>query len=105
MAAADLAVMRSGASVLGELPAAGLPAVLVPGVYEGGYDQRANARYLADAGCAVVLENEELVRLTDVVRGLLADEAKRRAMSEAARRLAQPDAARAIARMLTELAA
>ena len=105
MAAADLAVMRSGASVLGELPAAGLPAVLVPGVYQGGYDQRANARYLADEGCAVVLENEELGRLTDVVRDLLADETKRRAMSDAARRLAQPDAARTIARMLTELAA
>jgi UDP-N-acetylglucosamine--N-acetylmuramyl-(pentapeptide) pyrophosphoryl-undecaprenol N-acetylglucosamine transferase len=105
MAAADLAVMRSGASVLGELPAAGLPAVLVPGVYEGGYNQRANARYLADEGCAVVLENEELGTLTDVVRGLLADETKRRAMSDAARRLAQPDAARTIARMLTELAA
>jgi UDP-N-acetylglucosamine:LPS N-acetylglucosamine transferase len=77
----------------------------VPGVYEGGYNQRANARYLADEGCAVVLENEELGTLTDVVRGLLADETKRRAMSDAARRLAQPDAARTIARMLTELAA
>lgn len=105
MAAADLAVMRSGASVLGELPAAGLPAVLVPGVYEGGYDQRANARYLADEGCAVVLENEELDRLTDIVRDLLTDDAKRRTMGDAARRLARPDAARQIARMLTELAA
>ena len=105
MAAADLAVMRSGASVLGELPAAGLAAVLVPGVYEGGYDQRANARYLEERGAAVVLENEELGRLTDVVRELLSDETRRRAMAEAARKLAQPEAARTMARMLTELAA
>lgn len=105
MAAADLAVMRSGASVLGELPAAGLPAVLVPGVYEGGYDQRANARYLAEQGAAVVLENEELSKLTDVVRELLSDNERLRSMSEAAQLLARPDAARTIAKMLTEMAA
>jgi len=105
MAAADLAVMRAGASVLGELPAAGLPAILVPGVYEGGYDQRPNARYLKEQGAAVVVENEQLGRLFDVVRELLSDDARRLAMGEAARRLAQPEAARRIARLLAEIAA
>jgi UDP-N-acetylglucosamine--N-acetylmuramyl-(pentapeptide) pyrophosphoryl-undecaprenol N-acetylglucosamine transferase len=105
MAAADLAVLRAGASVLGELPAAGLPAVLVPGVYEGGYDQRANARYLEEQGAALVLENERLDRLSEVVRELLSDDARRRAMGETARRLAQPEAARRIAQMLREVSA
>jgi UDP-N-acetylglucosamine--N-acetylmuramyl-(pentapeptide) pyrophosphoryl-undecaprenol N-acetylglucosamine transferase len=105
MAAADLAVLRAGASVLGELPASGLPAVLVPGVYEGGYDQRANARYLEDQGAAVVLENDRLERLNEVVRELLSDDARRRAMGEAARRLAQPEAAGRIARMLRDVSA
>jgi UDP-N-acetylglucosamine--N-acetylmuramyl-(pentapeptide) pyrophosphoryl-undecaprenol N-acetylglucosamine transferase len=105
MAAADLAVTRAGASVLGELPAVGLPALLVPGVYEGGYDQRANARYLEEQGAAVVVENEQLGRLFDVVRELLSDDAKRSAMGEAARRLARPEAARRIARLLAEIAA
>ncbi len=101
MIAADLAVLRSGASVLGELPAAGLAAVLVPGVYEGGYNQRTNARYMEEQGAALVLENEELGRLADVVRDLLSDDAKRQAMAEAARKMARPDAADKIAQMLT----
>ncbi|MCH8025668.1 MAG: UDP-N-acetylglucosamine--N-acetylmuramyl-(pentapeptide) pyrophosphoryl-undecaprenol N-acetylglucosamine transferase [Chloroflexi bacterium] len=104
MAAADLAVLRAGASVLGEVPAAGLPAVLVPGVYEG-WDQSPNARYMEERGAAVVLENARLDELTDVVRPLLADEGKRRALGEAARRLAQPDAARRIAQLLRETSA
>jgi UDP-N-acetylglucosamine--N-acetylmuramyl-(pentapeptide) pyrophosphoryl-undecaprenol N-acetylglucosamine transferase len=102
MAAADLAVMRSGASVLGELPAVGLPAILVPGVYEGGYDQRENARFLKEQGAAFVLESALLDLLTDSVRELLADDTRRLAMAEAVRRLAQPDAAKRIARMLRD---
>jgi UDP-N-acetylglucosamine--N-acetylmuramyl-(pentapeptide) pyrophosphoryl-undecaprenol N-acetylglucosamine transferase len=101
MIAADLAVLRSGASVLGELPAAALAAVLVPGVYEGGYNQRANARYMEEQGAALVLENEELGRLTDVVRDLLNDDAKRTQMADSAHKMARRDAADEIARMLT----
>ena len=78
------------------------PAVLVPGVYEG-WDQGPNARYLEEEGTAIVLENDELDRLTAVVAELFADETKREAMSEAARRLARPDAARRIARMLRDI--
>jgi UDP-N-acetylglucosamine--N-acetylmuramyl-(pentapeptide) pyrophosphoryl-undecaprenol N-acetylglucosamine transferase len=104
MAAADLAVMRAGASTLGELPAAGLPAVLVPGVYEG-WDQSPNARYLEEQGAGVMLEQSQIETLSATVRGLLADEARLRSMSEAMRKLARPDAARDIARLLGEVAA
>ena len=67
MAAADLAVMRSGASVMGELPALGLPAVLVPYPYAGGH-QRFNAHYLADAGAALVVEDNKLNGFLPLVR-------------------------------------
>ena len=103
MAAADLAVMRSGASVMGELPALGLPAVLVPYPYAGGH-QRFNAQYLADAGAALIVEDNKLNGFLPLVGELLADERRRAAMAEATRRLARPNAARAIARILIEVA-
>lgn len=103
MAAADLAVTRAGASTLGELPAMALPAVLVPGTFAGAH-QRPNARYLARAGAAVVLENDDLDKLLPVVGELLADDARLRSMREASRRLARPNAAGRIAQILFELA-
>jgi UDP-N-acetylglucosamine--N-acetylmuramyl-(pentapeptide) pyrophosphoryl-undecaprenol N-acetylglucosamine transferase len=103
MASADLAVMRSGASVMGELPALGLPAILVPYPYAGGH-QRFNAHYLADAGAALVVENGKLNGFLPLVGELLADERRRGAMAEASRRLARPNAARDIARILLEVA-
>lgn len=103
MAAADVAVCRSGASVLGELPAVGLPAVLVPYPYAGGH-QRINARYLERNGAAVVLDDDDLDRMLPLVGGLLHDEKRLCQMRNASRRLARPDAARRIAKILLELA-
>ncbi len=103
MAAADLAVCRSGASVLGELPALGLPGVLVPYPYAGAH-QRANARYLEKAGAALVLEDDQLDTLLPIVGELLHDDARLRSMREASRRLARPNAAARIGRILLDLA-
>lgn len=101
MAAADLAVMRSGASTLGELPAAGLPAVLVPGPFS---DQERNARYLHEQGAALVLPNDELDTLFAVVRSLFTDPARLAAMRRAMSALARPDAAERLAGVLLEIA-
>jgi UDP-N-acetylglucosamine--N-acetylmuramyl-(pentapeptide) pyrophosphoryl-undecaprenol N-acetylglucosamine transferase len=104
MVAADLAVSRAGASTLGELPAAGLPAVLVPGEYEG-WSQAPNAEFLRDEGAAVMLPEADLDGLAGVVLDLLSDEARLARMSAAMRGLARPQAARDIARALIEVAA
>jgi UDP-N-acetylglucosamine--N-acetylmuramyl-(pentapeptide) pyrophosphoryl-undecaprenol N-acetylglucosamine transferase len=104
MIAADLVVSRSGASVLGELPAAGVASVLIPGEYEG-WSQAPNAEYLRERGAAVVLRNAELERLADTVVELLDDAPRRGRMAAAARELARPEAARDLARVLMREAA
>ena len=102
MAAADLALSRAGASSLGELPAVGLPAVLVPYPHAGAH-QRLNARFLADHNAAVILDDGDLGTALSVVGGLLADSARLDSMRQASRRLARRDAARNIARMVLSL--
>lgn len=100
LAAADLAVCRSGASVLGELPATGTPAVLVP-LPIPAVHQLENARYLAGRGAAVILENDDLPEaLGPTLEVLLADPSRLHAMATACRSLARPDAARAIAEIV-----
>jgi UDP-N-acetylglucosamine--N-acetylmuramyl-(pentapeptide) pyrophosphoryl-undecaprenol N-acetylglucosamine transferase len=103
MAAADVALSRSGASVIGELPAVGLPAVLVPLPIAGGH-QRLNAEYLARNKAAVVLEDDKLDGLLPVVGELLHDEERLREMRHASGRLARPNAATKIAGIVLEQA-
>ncbi len=103
MLAADLAVMRAGASVLGELPAAGLPSILIPGTFAGAH-QRENARWLAAAGAAVILEEADRARLGATIVALLEDEERLAAMRTAAASLARPDAADRIVDLILEVA-
>lgn len=104
MLAADLAVMRAGASTLGELPAAALPALLVPAGYAGGH-QRENAQWLVDAGAAEILDEHDLGTLPERVKRLLDDKERLAVMRTAAASLARPNAADAIARIIEEVAA
>ena len=104
LAAADLAVCRSGASTSFELLGAGLPAVLVPSPYVTADHQTANARHLVDAGAAVLVPDGELdgERLVAEVDGMLADRGRLDRMGRAARAAARPDAAAAIAALVED---
>ena len=102
--AADIAVARAGGSVW-ELAAAGLPAVLVPGEFATGGHQEKNARAFERAGGAVVVAEDDVVRVPELVGGLLADPVRLAAMSDAMRAAAKPDAAERIADELVALAA
>ncbi|MCU0494858.1 MAG: UDP-N-acetylglucosamine--N-acetylmuramyl-(pentapeptide) pyrophosphoryl-undecaprenol N-acetylglucosamine transferase, partial [Chloroflexaceae bacterium] len=110
--AADLTICRSGASTMAELPAVGLPAVLVP--YEGSrVHQHENADYLVQRGAAVkVLDGAMLGQgrptegpLFMHLRRLLQNRDERERMAEQSRKLAQPHAAEHLAGALLRLAA
>lgn len=105
MVAATLVIARSGASVLGELPAVGAPSVLVPGPFAGAH-QRLNADFLARRGAAVVVDDQAAQHGALVTEALvlLADPPKVEEMARRARGLARPDAARALFRLVAEVA-
>lgn len=61
LAAADLAVSRSGAATVSELTALAVPAVYVP-LAIGNGEQRLNARQAVEAGAAVLVDNAAFSR-------------------------------------------
>lgn len=98
LAACDLALARAGGSLF-ELTAAGRPAVLVPYPHAAAGHQESNAAWMAAAGAASVVRDEELEagRLAREIGDLLADDSRLAAMAAASATLAKPDAARRIA--------
>lgn len=100
LAACTVCVARAGGSIF-EVAAHGKPAVLVPYPYAAADHQTGNARWMADAGAAVVVKDEELTpeRLRSLTDDVLA---RREEMSRASLALARPDAAATIAREVVE---
>jgi UDP-N-acetylglucosamine--N-acetylmuramyl-(pentapeptide) pyrophosphoryl-undecaprenol N-acetylglucosamine transferase len=105
LASSDLAVSRAGASILGEYPARGLPAVLVPLPIAGGH-QWANAAVLTEAGAARAVTDGDLnpELLLSVVSDLLDAPDQLSAMRRAALSLDRPDAPLRIWRLVVDAA-
>jgi UDP-N-acetylglucosamine--N-acetylmuramyl-(pentapeptide) pyrophosphoryl-undecaprenol N-acetylglucosamine transferase len=101
LAAADFTVCRSGASVLGELPAAQLPAILVPYPY---VHQDENADYLVRHQAALKVSDTRLAQdLLPAVMHLMTDTTARNTMRTAMASLARPDAAMHMAKLLQRI--
>jgi UDP-N-acetylglucosamine--N-acetylmuramyl-(pentapeptide) pyrophosphoryl-undecaprenol N-acetylglucosamine transferase len=84
LAAADLVINRAGAMTISELALLQKPAILIPSPNVTDNHQYKNAKVLADAEAAVLLEETDLAegRLTETVSALLSDREKRRIMAE-----------------------
>ena len=103
--AADLVVCRAGATSVAELSALGVPSILVPLPGAPGDHQTANARYLEDAGGALLVPDSELDgdRLGVEMAALLADTGRLTAMANGARSLGRPDAADRVVALITTM--
>lgn len=104
LAAADLVVSRAGASILGEFPAFGLAAILVPYPHAWRY-QKVNADSLTQHGASLVIEDSKLKSgLYLTVEKLLESPEKLASMRSAMLSLRSPQAAEKIAEQLYSLA-
>ncbi len=104
--ATDLVICRAGALTVSELAAAGVASVLVPYPYAVDDHQTHNARYLSDAGAAILLPQSELT--SERLAGLLAsldDRGRLLTMARRARERAMPDALTCVVENCLEVAA
>jgi UDP-N-acetylglucosamine--N-acetylmuramyl-(pentapeptide) pyrophosphoryl-undecaprenol N-acetylglucosamine transferase len=100
---ADLVICRAGALTVAELAAAGVASILVPFPHAVDDHQTGNARFLVDAGAAILLPQPELTpeavaAIRDYSRGQLLE------MAEKAHALARPEAAAEVANVCAEIA-
>jgi UDP-N-acetylglucosamine--N-acetylmuramyl-(pentapeptide) pyrophosphoryl-undecaprenol N-acetylglucosamine transferase len=102
-AQADLVMCRAGALTVAELAAAGVASILVPLPHAVDDHQTSNARFLSDAGAAILLPQTQLSPerlaslLSELTRERLAD------MAEKARALGKPEATEAVVQVCMDL--
>jgi UDP-N-acetylglucosamine--N-acetylmuramyl-(pentapeptide) pyrophosphoryl-undecaprenol N-acetylglucosamine transferase len=99
---ADLVICRAGALTIAELACAGVASILVPFPHAVDDHQTTNARFLASAGAAILLPQNELTPerlalIRDLKRPQLLE------MAEKARALAMPDATSMVAKTCEEV--
>jgi UDP-N-acetylglucosamine--N-acetylmuramyl-(pentapeptide) pyrophosphoryl-undecaprenol N-acetylglucosamine transferase len=103
---ADLVICRSGALTVAELAVVGVASVLVPFPYATDDHQTSNAKYLADAGAAILIQQDVLQpgKLTDLLEDFCQQRELLLEMACRARALAIPDAARRVAALCLQAA-
>lgn len=100
---ADLVLCRAGALTVAELAATGVASILVPFPYAVDDHQTSNAKFLANAGGAILLpQNEMTAQSISLIRNYTRGQMFQ--MAQRARALAKPEAAADVARLCEELA-
>ncbi len=104
-AEADLVLCRAGALTVAELACVGAAAVLVPFPHAVDDHQTGNAKYLADAGAALLIDQKAFnaEKLAALLKEMTREHC--REMAQKARLLAKPDATERVVAAIEELAA
>ncbi|MTI94798.1 MAG: undecaprenyldiphospho-muramoylpentapeptide beta-N-acetylglucosaminyltransferase [Firmicutes bacterium] len=105
MAASDLVISRSG-GMIHEVAAVGRPALYIPSPNVTDDHQLHNARSMADAGAAILIEEKQLNAdiLYSEVSSLLTDDSRLESMAANSKKLGKPGAGQRIAKLVLELA-
>lgn len=103
---ADVVLSRAGASTIGEITAAGKPAILIPFPQAADDHQTKNAEALARRNAAILLHQKDVTGqgLADRILDLQQNPQRLAEMSGASRTLAHPGATQKIVSLLEELA-
>ena len=103
---ADLVICRSGALTVAELAAAGVASIMVPYPHAVDDHQTANAKYLSEAGAAVLMPQSDMTKetLSELLDELCTSRETLIEMSIKARKLAKPMATEEVAAICAELA-
>lgn len=101
---ADLVICRAGAMTVAEVAAAGIAALFVPFPHAVDDHQTSNARFLADEGAAILIDQRELSadRLAEWLRAQTRETLL--AIAQKAKALAKPDATEQVALLCAALA-
>lgn len=101
---ADFVICRAGALTVAEVSTAGLGSVMVPFPFAVDDHQTTNAKYLADAGATILVQQKELdvEKLAKILNEL--NREKCLAMAIKARALGKPDATNDVAKICEQIA-
>ena len=106
MSEAQLVISRAGASTVADISVIGRPSILIPYAAATGDHQTANARALAEAGAAIVVQERDLqvASLSEHIATILSDGEGALFMARAAASQAVPDATDRLVALVETLA-
>lgn len=92
LASSDIVICRAGAMSISEVALCGKCTIFIPSPNVTNNHQYKNAKALFDKGCASLITEDKLYRLTDEVREILDNDTKRGQMEDGIRKFAKDDA-------------
>lgn len=101
----DLMVSRAGASTMSEITALGIPTIFIPSPYVTNNHQYKNAKDLSDKNAALILEENDLNKITFIkmIDDILEDEKKYKTLKENVSKQGIKDSSTRIYNLLKEM--